>query len=73
MDRLRGGGRSVADGAASQLGGSIVLVWDNIRLHLTKSLRAFIEANAYWLAVFQLPTYAPDLKPARMHLVAGQA
>ncbi|MEU4359257.1 hypothetical protein AB0F82_32920 [Streptomyces virginiae] len=32
--------------ARIQLGGPIVLVWDNVRLHLTKSLRAFIEANA---------------------------
>jgi transposase len=46
-----------------QLGGPIVLVWDNLRLHLTRSLREFIAANADWLAVFQLPTYAPDLNP----------
>ncbi|MEV6174938.1 transposase [Streptomyces sp. NPDC051954] len=49
--------------ARIQLGGPIVLVWDNVRLHLTKSLRGFIEANAGWLTVFQLPTYAPDLNP----------
>ncbi|GAP47672.1 mobile element protein [Streptomyces azureus] len=49
--------------ARFQLGGPIVLVWDNVRLHLTKSLRAFIEANADWLTVLQLPTYAPDLNP----------
>ncbi|MFJ5975040.1 transposase [Streptomyces sp. NPDC093060] len=49
--------------ARIQLGGPIVLVWDNVRLHLTKPLREFIEANAEWLAVFQLPTYAPDLNP----------
>lgn len=49
--------------ARTQLGGPIVLVWDNVRLHLTKPLREFIEANADWLTVFQLPTYAPDLNP----------
>ncbi|MEU3189791.1 transposase [Streptomyces sp. NPDC006992] len=49
--------------ARSQLGGPIVLVWDNIRIHLTAPLREFIEANADWLTVFQLPTYAPDLNP----------
>ncbi|MEU4583273.1 transposase [Kitasatospora aureofaciens] len=49
--------------AHTQLGGPIVLVWDNVRLHLTKPLREFIEANAEWLTVFQLPTYAPDLNP----------
>ncbi|MFJ2781928.1 transposase [Kitasatospora sp. NPDC087315] len=49
--------------ARTQLGGPIVLVRDNARLHLTKPLRDFIEANAEWLTVFQLPTYAPDLNP----------
>ncbi|MFI9761094.1 transposase [Streptomyces sp. NPDC051963] len=49
--------------ARIQLGGPIVLVWDNVRLHLTKSLWGFIEANVGWLTVFQLPTYAPDLNP----------
>ncbi|GHE09687.1 hypothetical protein GCM10010339_62910 [Streptomyces alanosinicus] len=36
---------------------------DNVRLHLTKPLREFIETNADWLTVFHLPTYAPDLNP----------
>ncbi|MET8860876.1 transposase [Streptomyces sp. NPDC004579] len=49
--------------ARIQLGGPIVLVWDNVRLHLTKPLREFITANSDWLTVFQLPTYAPDLNP----------
>jgi hypothetical protein len=40
-----------------------VLVWDNVRLHLTAGMKEFIEANAEWLTVFQLPTYAPDLNP----------
>ncbi len=49
--------------ARTQLGGPIVLVRDNVRLHLTKPLREFIEANADWITVFQLPTYTPDLNP----------
>ncbi len=49
--------------ARIQLGGPIVLVWDNVRLHLTAGMREFIAANAEWLTVFQLPTYAPDLNP----------
>ncbi|MFF8993829.1 transposase [Streptomyces sp. NPDC014983] len=49
--------------ARIQLGGPIVLVWDNVRLHLTKSLREFIETNADWLMVFQLPVHAPGLNP----------
>ncbi|MFF8513260.1 transposase [Streptomyces sp. NPDC015492] len=50
--------------ARIQLGGPIVLGWDNVRLHLTAGMREFIEVNAAWLTVFQLPTYAPDLNPA---------
>jgi transposase len=49
--------------ARLQLGGPIVLVWDNARIHLVPPLKAFFEANAHWLTVFQLPTYAPDLNP----------
>ncbi|MFK0234157.1 transposase [Streptomyces vinaceus] len=41
-----------------------MLVWDNVRLHLTAGMREFIDANAKWLTVFELPTYAPDLNPA---------
>ncbi|WP_411138468.1 transposase [Streptomyces sp. C10] len=40
-----------------------MLVWDNVRIHLTAPLREFIAANADWLTVFQLPPYAPDLNP----------
>ncbi|MFE6871182.1 transposase [Kitasatospora sp. NPDC057692] len=50
--------------ARIQLGGPIVLVRDNVRLHLTAGVREFIDANAEWLTVFQLPAYAPDLNPA---------
>nr|WP_236060145.1 transposase [Actinacidiphila acididurans] len=49
--------------ARAQLGGPVVLVWDNVRLRLTRPLREFIEASSGWLTVFQLPTYAPDLNP----------
>ncbi|WP_405862059.1 transposase [Streptomyces sp. NBC_00090] len=49
--------------ARIQLGGPIVLVCDNARIHLVPPLKAFFEANAHWLTVFQLPTYAPDLNP----------
>lgn len=49
--------------AHTQLGGPIVLVWDNLRMRLVAPLREFFEANTAWLTVFQLPTYAPDLNP----------
>ncbi|HEY2267021.1 MAG TPA: transposase [Streptosporangiaceae bacterium] len=43
-------------------GGMIVLVWDNLNVHLRAELRAF-TGNQPWLRVFQLPSYAPDLNP----------
>nr|WSX54155.1 transposase [Streptomyces sp. NBC_00974] len=46
-----------------QLGAPVVLVWDNLRAHLMPQMRAFIEANADWLTVFQFPSYSPDLNP----------
>lgn len=47
--------------ARIQLGGPIVLVRDDVRIHLTAPLREFIAANSDWLTVFQLPSYASDL------------
>jgi hypothetical protein len=43
-------------------GGVIVLVWDNLPVHLRAELRAFTTAQG-WLRVFQLPSHAPDLNP----------
>ncbi|MEV4179988.1 transposase [Streptosporangium canum] len=53
---------ALLDAARQQLGGPIVLVWDNDRRHLSAVMRALIEARP-WLTVFQLPAYAPDLNP----------
>ena len=41
-------------------GGVMVLIWDNLNVHLRAELRAFTSAQP-WLHVFQLPSYAPDL------------
>ncbi|MEV4250994.1 transposase [Streptosporangium canum] len=54
---------ALLDAAHAQLGGPIVLVWDNDRRHLSAVMRALIEACP-WLTVFQLPAYAPELNPA---------
>ncbi|WP_113702173.1 transposase [Nonomuraea lactucae] len=51
------------DAAHAQLGGRIVLVWDNDRRHLSKAMRTYIQARSAWLTVFQLPAYAPELNP----------
>jgi len=48
-------------------GGNIVLIWDNLNVHLREELRAFTAAQP-WLRVFQLPSYAPDLNPLEMGL-----
>jgi hypothetical protein len=50
------------DAAHQQLGGPLVLVWDNLNTHLSKAMRALIAARD-WLTVFQLPAYASELNP----------
>jgi hypothetical protein len=55
--------RDLLTAAHRQLpGGNVVLVWDNLNVHLGPELRAFTGAQA-WLRVFRLPAYAPDLNP----------
>jgi hypothetical protein len=57
--------RDLLTAAHHQLpGGNIVLIWDNLNVHLRAELRAFTAAQA-WPEVFQLPSYAPDLNPPR--------
>lgn len=56
-----------------QLGGPIVLVWDNLRMHLVEPMRQFIADHADWLTVFQLPSYSTDLNPQERRLGVGQA
>jgi putative transposase len=48
------------DAAHQQLGGPIILVWDNLNTHLSRKMRAYIAARD-WLTVYRLPAYAPDL------------
>ena len=50
------------DGAHQQLGGPLVLVWDNLNTHVSKAMRELIAARD-WLTVFQLPAYASELNP----------
>ncbi|WP_371800429.1 transposase [Streptomyces sp. NBC_01707] len=45
-----------------QLGGPVVLVWDNLNTHLAAGMKQY-AADHDWLTVFQLPSYAPDLNP----------
>src|SRR3954468_17485150 len=67
----RGGGRkgfteaayaALLDAAHQQLGGPIVLVWDNLNTHVSQAMAEMIAARA-WLTVFRLPPYAHELNP----------
>lgn len=51
------------DAAHQQLGGPIVLVWDNLNTHISRAMREFITARD-WLTVYRLPAYAPELNGA---------
>ncbi|WSA19799.1 transposase [Streptosporangium subroseum] len=51
------------DAAHQQLGGPIVVVWDNLNTHSSARMNALIASRA-WLSVYRLPTYAPELNPA---------
>ena len=50
------------DAAHQQLGGPVVLVWDNLNTHVSGAMRELIAARD-WLTVFQLPAYAPEVNP----------
>ena len=54
--------RDLLMAAHLQLGGPIVVIWDNLNTHLTKGMREFIGTHN-WLTVYQLPAYSPDLNP----------
>jgi hypothetical protein len=73
-DRCRGrrGGRrkgftetdyaALFDAAHRQLGGPIVLVWDDLNTHVSAAMAEIIAARP-WLTVFRLPPYAHELNP----------
>ncbi|WP_456114830.1 IS630 family transposase [Streptomyces cyaneochromogenes] len=50
------------DAAHQQLGGPIILVWDNLNTHVSRTMREMIAARL-WLTVYQLPPYAPEFNP----------
>jgi hypothetical protein len=53
------------DAAHQQLGGPLVVVWDNLNTHLSAAMTELICARA-WLTVFQLPPYAHELNPVEL-------
>jgi hypothetical protein len=69
--RRRPGGRkglteadyaALLDAAHRQLGGPIVLVWDNLNTHVSAAM-AEIVAVRPWLTVYRLPPYAHEFNP----------
>lgn len=53
---------ALLDAAHQQLGGPIVVCWDNLNTHVSTAMRELVEARD-WLHVIRLPPYAPDLNP----------
>jgi transposase len=50
------------DDAHQQLGGPLVVVWDNLNTHVSHEMDGLIAARD-WLTVFRLPSYAHELNP----------
>ena len=50
------------DAAHQQLGGPLVVIWDNLNTHVSAAMAELIEARG-WLTVCQLPPYAHELNP----------
>jgi DDE superfamily endonuclease len=50
------------DAAHQQLGGPVVLVWDNLNTHTSGAMAELITSRD-WLTAFRLPPYASELNP----------
>jgi putative transposase len=64
---------ALMDAAHQQLGGPVVVIWDNLNTHRSAAMRELIAARD-WLHVIRLPAYAPDLNPVEhvwSHLKRG--
>jgi putative transposase len=56
---------ALLDAAHQQLGGPLVVVWDNLNTHTSAAMAGLITARD-WLTVFQLPPYAHELNPVEL-------
>jgi transposase len=52
----------ILDDAHQQLGGALVVVWDNLNTHISCAMDDLIAARD-WLTVYRLPPYAHELNP----------
>jgi putative transposase len=53
------------DAAHQQLGGPVVVVWDNLNTHVSAAMADLVAARD-WLTVYQLPSYAHELNPVEL-------
>lgn len=47
-------------------GRKVYLILDNLRVHHSKPVKAWLAANKYAIEVFYLPSYSPELNPDEM-------
>lgn len=45
-------------------GRPVLLLWDGLSAHHSKTMQAYLDTQTRWLEVERLPAYAPDLNPA---------
>jgi hypothetical protein len=50
------------EAAYQQLAGPIVMVWDNLNVHVSDAMTHLVAARG-WLTVYRLPPYAHELNP----------
>jgi putative transposase len=50
------------DAGHQQLGGPLVVIWDNLNTHVSRAMSELIAARD-WLTVYRLPSYASELNP----------
>jgi len=53
------------DAAHQQLNGPIVVVWDNLNVHISAAMTDLVTARD-WLTVYRLPPYAHELNPVEL-------
>ena len=53
---------ALIDGIHQMVKAPIVLVWDRLNTHVSRTMRQTID-DREWLTVFLLPAYSPDLNP----------
>ena len=56
---------ALLDAAHQQLGGPLVVIWDNLNTHVSAAMKELIAARD-WLTVYQLPPYAHELNPVEL-------